>query len=223
MILWGGGRSRAHRVHGPRPLFAPRRIYLGDRLGEPEPHGQNRRPPRSEYPISNRPNKLPGTHPLNSEGRRPLGCASHLLGLRGGHGRDLLPTAGPQGKRPQHVAAASPALVHVCGLFVALPGVTGSTGVHLVVGLGAPQRGLGGGPCRWPRPGLRSPRPAEEELRTLAGWRSHVQPAIRPGLGQVGEVPLSRRYHCLCHLARPAQLVQEALHPLSFVRWHSNH
>ena len=33
---------------GPRILCAPRRIYLGDRRGEPVPHGQNRRLPRSE-------------------------------------------------------------------------------------------------------------------------------------------------------------------------------
>ena len=31
----------------------------------PVPHGQNWRPPSSEYSISNRPDKLLGTHPLN--------------------------------------------------------------------------------------------------------------------------------------------------------------
>ena len=49
----------------PRLLCAPRRIYLGDGPGDPEPHGQNRRSPRSERFLSNRPNKLLGTHPLN--------------------------------------------------------------------------------------------------------------------------------------------------------------
>ena len=33
--------------------------------GEPGPHGQNWRPPRSEESIFNRSNKLLGTHPLN--------------------------------------------------------------------------------------------------------------------------------------------------------------
>ena len=84
VVLWGGGRSRAHRVHGPRPLFAPRRIYLGDRLGEPGPHGQNRRPPRSEYSISNRPNKLLGTHPLNWFPLRNRSCSFAGLPNPGG-------------------------------------------------------------------------------------------------------------------------------------------
>ena len=84
VVLWGGGRSRAHRVHGPRPLFAPRRIYLGDRLGEPRPHGQNRRPPRSEYSISNRPNKLLGTHPLNWFPLRNRSCSFAGLPNPGG-------------------------------------------------------------------------------------------------------------------------------------------
>ena len=44
---------------------AQRRIYPGDRPSEPGPHGQNRRPPKSDLSISNRPNKLSGTHPLN--------------------------------------------------------------------------------------------------------------------------------------------------------------
>ena len=69
----------------------------------------------------------------------------------------------------------------------------------------------------------RLPWTPEEELRPLAGCRPHVQSAVRPGLGEVGQVFLPRRYHCLCHLARPAQLLQEALHPLPFVRWHSHH
>ena len=50
---------------GPRLLCAPRRIYLGDRPGEPGPHGQNWRPPRFELSISNRPDKSLGTHPVN--------------------------------------------------------------------------------------------------------------------------------------------------------------
>ena len=50
---------------------AQQRIYPGDRPGEPGHHGQNRRPPKSEVPISNRPDKLLGTHPLSSFPPRP--------------------------------------------------------------------------------------------------------------------------------------------------------
>ena len=52
---------------GPRLLSAPRRIYLGDRPGEPGPHGQNRRLPRFTYSIS--------TWPTNCLARtRSTGC-----------------------------------------------------------------------------------------------------------------------------------------------------
>ena len=63
----GGRRDVAERIEdtGPRLLSAPRRIYLGDRPGEPGPHGQNRRLPRFTYSISTWPDKLLGTHPLN--------------------------------------------------------------------------------------------------------------------------------------------------------------
>ena len=45
-------------------MWSPRRCPTPI-AGEPGHHGQNRRPPRSELSISNRPDKLPGTHPLN--------------------------------------------------------------------------------------------------------------------------------------------------------------
>ena len=63
----GGRRTFAERIEdrGPRLLSAPRRIYLGDRPGEPGPHGQNRSLPRFTYSISTWPDKLLGTHPLN--------------------------------------------------------------------------------------------------------------------------------------------------------------
>ena len=62
---WAANVAERTEDTGPRLLCAPRRIYLGDRPGEPRPHGRNRRPPRSDSSISNRPNKLPRTHPLN--------------------------------------------------------------------------------------------------------------------------------------------------------------
>ena len=146
--------------------------------------------------------------------RSPPDCAA-------GTARDLLPTAGPQVKRPQRVAAASSALF-MCAGFLSPCWRYGINWCPPCGRTGCPaQRGRGGRLCWWPRLGLRPPRPAEEGSRTPAGCRPHVQPAVR--LDQVGEVPLPRRYHCLCHLARPAQLVQEALHPLPFVRWHSHH
>ena len=61
---WAADVSERTEDTGPPFPCAPRRIYLGDRPGEPGPHGQNGRPPRSEILISNRPDKLLGTHPF---------------------------------------------------------------------------------------------------------------------------------------------------------------
>ena len=63
----GGRRHVAERTEdaGPRLLCAPWRICLGDRPGDLGPHGRNRRPHRSELSISNWPDKLLGTHPVN--------------------------------------------------------------------------------------------------------------------------------------------------------------
>ena len=62
---WAADVAERIEDRGPRLLSAPRRIYLGDRPGEPGPHGQNRRLPRFTYSISTWPDKLLGTHPLN--------------------------------------------------------------------------------------------------------------------------------------------------------------
>ena len=63
--LWSANIADRAGEAGPRLLCTQRRIYLGDRPGEPGSHGQNRRPPKSDLSISSRPNKLLGTHPLN--------------------------------------------------------------------------------------------------------------------------------------------------------------
>ena len=77
-ILWGGGRADCPGL--PRPTWkgAPAALGLGsawlgarwaadvaERTEYTGPHGQNGSPPRSEYSISNRLDKLLGTHPLN--------------------------------------------------------------------------------------------------------------------------------------------------------------
>ena len=70
-IRWAANVAEHTEDTGPRLLCAPRRIYLDNRPGEPGPHGQNRRSPRAELPISNWSNKLLGRHPLNWIPLRP--------------------------------------------------------------------------------------------------------------------------------------------------------
>ena len=86
------------------------------------------------------------------------------------------------------------------GVDVAVAG----TGVETTVGASTVAVGVGGGVADdWPGAGPMS------------------SPQSAPALARSVKSPSPRRYHCLCHFARPAQLVQEALHPLPFVRSHS--
>ena len=68
MALAPGGRRTWRSAQGTRNLaycaFREEFISSTGRVSR-GPHGQNWRPPSSEYSISNRPDKLLGTHPLN--------------------------------------------------------------------------------------------------------------------------------------------------------------
>ena len=62
---WAADVAGCTEDTGPRLLCAPQRIHLGDRPDEPGPQGQNRKSPRSDISMFNRPDKLLGAHPLN--------------------------------------------------------------------------------------------------------------------------------------------------------------
>ena len=81
---WAADVAERAKDTGPRPRCAPQRIHPGDRQGEPGPHGQNRRPPKSDQTISNRPDKLLGTHPLSWFSSRLRYCRLARLPKSGG-------------------------------------------------------------------------------------------------------------------------------------------
>ena len=63
---WAADAVGVHRGHGASLPARSAVDFISAMVRvSPGPHGQNSRPPKSESPISNRPNKLLGTHPLN--------------------------------------------------------------------------------------------------------------------------------------------------------------